>query len=294
MKSNTMNRLFATATVLSALAAPAIAQEEAAGIHIPGASAKVTLDYVSNYFFRGVEQSDADAGVVLQPGASFTIPVVDSVTATVGTWGSIHTGADSSTAGSNPRSWYEQDIYASLDATMGDFTAGVGLTYYTYPSTTANRDITELNLKVGYNDSEMLGEFAFAPYVMVAVELQNNPGTDEKTYLEIGGAFTLPTEGTSIEAWTWTVPVTLGMSLDEYYVDASGADEPFGYLKVGLLGTISMSELIGTDEWVGAWDLTAGVFVLLLNSDVPGQVDNADDTGDNFQVYAHVGLSRSW
>ena len=293
MRSSKLTRLFSTAAVVGALATPALAQEEE-GIFIPGASAEVTLDYVTQYFFRGYEQLDADQGVVLQPGASFTIDVVEDVTATVGTWGSIHT--DTPGAGANPSSWYEQDVYGSIDATMGDFSAGVGITYYTFPSSAGNVDVTELNLSVGYDDSDLLGDFAFAPYVAVALELQNNlvgAAGDENGYLEIGGEFALPTEGTAIEAWSWSVPFAFGLSIDNYYVDASGEDEFFGFFSVGLAGSIPLSELIGTDEYVGAWDLSVGITFLLLNSDV-ALVDNADDTGDNFQIYGTVGISREW
>ncbi len=295
MKSSKLTRLFSTAAVVGAFAMPAVAQE-GDGIHIPGASASVSLDYVTQYFFRGFEQADSDQGVVLQPGAEFTIPVVEDVTATVGTWGSIHTDTATTTSGSNPRSWYEQDIYAYLEAVFGDVTASLGLTYYTYPSTTTNADITELNVAFSYDDSELLGDFAFAPYVALAFELQNNSvgaAGDENAYLELGGAFTIPTEGTVIEDWSWSVPFAFGLSIDNYYVDASGEDEFFGYFQVGLEGSIALAELIGYDEWFGAWDLTTGVYFLILNSDV-ALTDNADDTSDNFQVYALVGISRDW
>lgn len=290
MRSSKLIRLFSTAAVIGAIATPALAQEDE-GLFIPGASAEVTLDYVTQYFFRGYEQLDSDQGIVLQPGASFTIDVVDDVTATVGTWGSIHT--DTPGAGSNPSSWYEQDVFASLDATMGDFTAGVGLTYYTYPSNAANVDITELNLSVGYDDSELLGDFSFNPYIAVAIELHNTAAADENAYLEIGGAFALPTEGTAIEAWSWEVPVVLGLSIDNYYADASGEDEFFGFLSVGVSGSIPLSELIGSDEYVGAWDLTVGLNLLFLNSDVV-MTDNRDDTSDNMQLVGSIGISRSW
>jgi uncharacterized protein (TIGR02001 family) len=290
-------RLFTTAAVLGMLAAPAAAQEGEEGIWLPGVSAKVTLDYTSQYFFRGYEQLDADQGLVLQPGAEFTLDVVDDVTATVGTWGSIHTDTDGPPGVvSNPSSWYEQDVYASLDATLGDFEAGVGLTYYTYPSSATNIDVTELNLTLAYDDSELLGDLAFNPYIEVAVELQNNAGTDENTYLELGGAFTLPTQDTAIADWSWTVPFKVGLSIDDYYnrpVTVGGDEEFFGYFQIGLAGSIPLSELIGTDEYLGAWDLGVGVYVLLLNNDV-ALTDNADGSSDNIQFYATVGISREW
>lgn len=309
MKSSTMTRLFSTAAVVGALATPAIAQEE--GITLPGASAEVTLDYVTNYFFRGIEQTAADDGVVIQPGASLTLPVAETdglaVSATVGTWMSFHTGAENFNQGSNPRAFYEADIYGSIDFEMGPVSAGVGITYYTYPSTTANGDITELNLSVAYDDSELLGDFAFSPYAAVAIELQNNASAREVDYLELGGAFTIPTDGTVIEAWDWSVPFAFGLSLDEYYTDSTGDEELFGFFSVGLAGSIQLSELIGTDEYFGAWSLNVGVTFYLLNADLdssgPGgapsglgtvQSDNRDDYSDNYALVGTVGISREW
>jgi uncharacterized protein (TIGR02001 family) len=284
--------LFSTAAVVGALATPALAQEEE-GIFLPGASAEITLDYVTQYFFRGYEQSNTDSGGAFQPGASFTIDVVEDVTATIGTWGAIE--FDAPAAAQNPSAWYEQDYYASLDTTMGDFSMGLGVNTYTYPAVAGSNSVVEIAATVGYDDSDMFGDFAFSPYVTVAVEVNNTNTTngDESSYIELGGEFGLPTEGTAIEAWTWSVPFAFGLSLDDYYVDASGADEFFGFASVGLVGSIPMSELIGTDEWVGAWDLSVGVTVLFLNSDV-ALTDNTDDTSDNMQFIGSIGLSREW
>lgn len=290
MKSLKLTHLFSTAAVVGTLATPALAHDEK-GVFIPGASAEVTLDYVTQYFFRGYEQSNTDTGGSFQPGASLTIDVTEDVTATIGTWGAFEFDAPTTTT--NPSAWYEQDVYASLDATIGDFAAGVGITYYTYPSNAGNVDITELNLGLSYDDSDLLGDFAFNPYVAVAIELHNTAATDENAYLELGGEFTLPTEGTAIDAWSWTVPVAVGLSIDNYYVDGSGEDEFFGFASVGLVGSIPLSELIGSNEYFGAWKLNAGVTVLFLNSDVD-LTDNKDDTSDNMQVYGTFGISRNW
>jgi hypothetical protein len=279
--------LFSTAAVVGALTVPALAQEEE-GIFIPGASAEITMDYVTTYYFRGYEQSNTDTGGSFQPGASFSIDVTEDVSATIGTWGAFE--FDPPAGSQNPSSWYEQDVYGSLDATFGDFSAGVGLTYYTYPSNAANIDITELNLSIGYDDSEVLGDFAFAPYVAVAYEIHNSTAADENAYLEIGGEFGIPTEGTAIEAWSWSVPFAIGMSLDDYYADGTGDEEFFGYASVGLAGSIPMSELIGTDEYFGAWDLSVGITLLILNDDV----QLTDNSTDDFAVYGSIGLSRSW
>lgn len=292
LKSSKITRLFSTAAVLGALAVPAVADEE--GITLPGASAEVTLDYVTNYWFRGYEQTNGDDGIVLQPGASLTVPVVDDITATIGTWNSYHTNGDSLTGGNN---WYEADIYASIDGTAGDFSWGVGLTLYTYPALVIP-SVTELGFSLGFDDSAYLGDFAFSPYVYVGLELNNSNAVTlnggEAQYLEIGGAFSLDslTEGTFAEAWTWAVPITAGFSINDYYQDVSGSDEFFGYLSVGLAGSVPMSELIGYDEWFGAWDLNVGITALFLNGDIDANL--ASNDGSTTEFIGSVGLSRGW
>ena len=83
------------------------------------------------------------------------------------------------------------------------------------------------------------------------------------------------------------------MSLDDYYVDATGGEEFFGFASVGVSGSIPMSELIGSDEYLGAWDLTVGFTVLFLNDDV-ALTDATGGSSDSMQYIASVGISRSW
>lgn len=293
MKSSTITRLFSTAAVLGALAAPAVADDE--GITLPGASAEVTVDYVTNYFFRGYEQQ-LDEGIIIQPGGSFTIPVVDDVTATVGTWASWHTEIPAGADGN----LYETDIYASLDGSIGDLAASLGYTLYTYPNAGGN-GVHELSASLGFDDSEYLGDFAFSPYAMVAVEIDNTntagvgTDTDNAVYLEVGGAFSLDslTEGTFAEVWTWELPVVFGFSIDDYYTDeSSGSNEFWGYTSVGVAGAVPLSEYLGTDEYVGAWDLGVGLAVLFINGDVDANL--TDNGGSTIQVIGTVGISRTW
>lgn len=307
MKTTTFTRLFSTAAVVGALAIPAAAQEEApaaaGGINV---SAEITVDYVTQYFFRGYEQLDSDQGAAFQPGASFTIPVEENITATIGTWASIHTDIAGRNQTSNPSALYETDIYGSIDATFGDFSVGAGLTLYDYP-VLAGASVLEFAATASWDDSDELGDFAFNPTATLAVELNNtnsNSGGKEATYLGLGGAFSLKplTDGTEIEAWSWSIPVEIGLSLDDYYNDASGAEETIGYITVGLEGSIPLSELIGTEEYVGAWDLTLGAYVHFLNADVNGGAgnggfgltDNRSNASDSIQYVGKIGISRSW
>lgn len=297
MHTTTPTRSVATAALLAALASPALADEGDANPAAAPITASATLDYVSQYMFRGYEQLDSDQGPTIQPGIEFTLPVDEGVGLTIGTWGSIHTDTDGPPgpgASSNPSSWYEQDIYGALGFSIGDFGVSTGLIYYTYPSSAVNGNVTEFVLEVSYDDSELLGDFAFSPYVLFALELQNNLLSDENAYLEIGGEFAFDMDEHYGYPLVWTVPVALGLSLDAYYTDnITGNNETFGYASVGLFATVPLSELLNYDKWMGAWDLTGGVTFYLLNNDV-ALTDNFSGHGDNYQFVATVGIAREW
>lgn len=251
-------------------------------------SLEITLDFVSQYFFRGYEQQDS--GLIFQPGATIGLPVADGVDAYFGVWESFHS-VPTMGAPTSPKSWYEQDVFAGLSIALCDI-ASLNLNYTGYFSPSDSfSDIHEFGFTVAVEDESWMGEaWSFDPYIMVAFEVQDNGGTED-TYMELGGAFgfTLCEECGA----TASVPVVLGLSLDDYYTDATGDNKFFGYASVGLIVTVPMSELLGSEAWVGAWDLTAGVTVLFLNDDA-ALTDDMSGSSDSLQVVGSIGLSRDW
>lgn len=248
----------------------------------------ITLDVVSQYFFRGIEQQDS--GLIFQPGAEIGIAVTDGVSAYIGVWESFHS-VPTPGAPTGPKSWYEQDVFAGLTIDLTEIVAlDLNYTGYFSPSDSFS-DIHEFGFTLAFEDESWMGEdWSFDPYVMVAFEVQDNGGTED-TYLELGGefGFDLDDEGDITAA----VPIVVGLSLDDYYTDATGDNEVFGYASVALLVTTSMSNLIGSEEWVGGWDITVGVTVLFLNDDV-ALTDDVSGSSDSVQVVGSIGLSREW
>ncbi|MEM1353612.1 MAG: TorF family putative porin [Planctomycetota bacterium] len=293
MKTSKLTRLFSTAAVLAAATVPAAAQEEAdTGVFgVEGLGASVSLDVVSQYIFRGYELEDE--GLIFQPGASLSLGLTDTedftVGAYVGAWQSLHstpTGA----GGDSPGSWFESDLYAGVTLEAGYFSFDLGYIGYFYPSD-AFSEIHEIVLTVGFDDSEFLGDWAFSPYIMYAQEIENDNG-DENAYLEIGGELGFDLQEEFDLPFSVALPVVAGFSIDTYYLDATGSEEFFGFLSVGAIGTISMSELVGTEDFVGAWDLYGGVTLFLLNAEAAGLKDGTDN--DSFNVVGSIGLSREW
>lgn len=301
MDRYTTCRKITTACLLAALAPAAFSQEaevetEATCPFMDSISVEATLDYVSQYFFRGYEQLDSDQGLVFQPGVSISFDLTEDVSATLGTWGSIHT--DLPSGNTNPGNWFEQDYYGSIDFSLGDFTASAGLIHYTFPAGPSG-EISEVTFGLSYDDSDLLGDLAINPYIFYALEIKdsvtNTAFDSEDTYLEIGGALSFDMAEHYDIPIVWSVPIAVGLSPSGYYPDgsATGGDNIWGFTSVGLFGEVPLSAILNYDKWMAAWDLRFGVTLYLLNADVP-MTDDTADSADNYQFVATVGISREW
>jgi len=264
----------------AALATPAFAQDAPPAVNTGSLKWEAGADIVSTYMFRGIEQEDS--GLIFQPFVQVTAPIEiagTSVDFTLGIWNSIHSVGTGAVAG-GPSNWYESDLYASLSYVINDqFTAAVKFTGYYSPSN-AFADVEELAFELNYDDTEVFGDWAFAPYVLVAFETRDQGGTHD-IYLEIGGAFGAPfieSEKLPVEL---TFPFVLGLSLNDYYTDATGDNEIFGFLKIGVLAEMPL-DFIPSDY--GTWTAQAGLDLYFVNDDA-GLLDD----GDDFEIVAKVG-----
>ncbi|MBA3274096.1 MAG: hypothetical protein H0T11_09525 [Chthoniobacterales bacterium] len=301
-----MNNLLRGLIVSTALAAPsyAWAQEPAAPskpIAVPEVTAVLEeddgpnegalsfaggLDWTTAYFFRGYNQEDS--GLILQPYATMYAAIVDEedfgVTAYVGIWNSFH--SKKTGAGSSPNSWYESDLFGGVDVGVGPFTIGGIYTYYTYPND-AFETIQEIGGKITFDDSTLWGEDApitFNPYVAAYVETSDGNGTED-TYGEVGIApgFDIGDTGATL-----TVPVALGLSIDDYYVDpGDGDNEVLGYVSVGATASVPLP--LPADY--GSWSFIAGIQYIHLFAD---GLEAVNDGGEDYELLGKVGVSFSY
>lgn len=240
-------------------------------------------DVVSTYMFRGFEQEDS--GLIVQPWVEIGAPLGDSgVDLTIGTWQSIHSEGTGN-AGVGATRWYESDLYAGLGYSINDqFAVSATFTGY-YSPNDAFADIEEIAFGVEYDDSEALGDYAFAPYALLAVETRDAGGTED-IYLELGGAFSaffIESEDLPVEL---SFPIALGLSIDDYYTDGGGDNEFFGFFKVGVAASMPL-DFIPADY--GVWSASAGLDLYFVNDDA-GLLDD----GDDFEIAALVGVSMEY
>ncbi|MGB7158321.1 MAG: hypothetical protein WBD40_09670 [Tepidisphaeraceae bacterium] len=262
--------------------------EEPAGPNAGSLALTGGLDFTTAYFFRGYLQEDQ--GLIAQPYLNLYFDISDSeanpITGYVGMWNSFHeekTGADDGSFGA----WYESDLYAGVDAGLGGgFTLGAIYTIYTYPNG-AFDSIEEIGFKLSYDDTDKWGlPFALRPYAAVYFETKDNNGSED-TYLEIGIAptvYTFNEEGDAPIAIA--VPVTVGMSLDDYYFDDSGDDEFLGYFSVGVAASMPLP----IPSSYGAWSLNGSVTWLQLLADGLETANNDDST----EIIGKLGVSFAY
>jgi hypothetical protein len=157
---------------------------------------------------------------------------------------------------------YETDYYPSLSVSWaGGVTTALTFYDYTSPNDTF-RDVEEVAVDLSYDDSELLGDFAVSPTATFAFETHNTSfGSGKGAVLELGiepGHEFAVTDKTSIGI---TVPVKLGLSLDDYYDDGVTSDA-FGYALIGLHASVPIGCIPAR---YGTWSVTNGFDVYFLN-----------------------------
>ncbi len=264
------------------------AEAEEPGVNSGKLSFTGGADVATAYFFRGYNQEDQ--GLIVQPYLNVYFKLSEDednpVTGYIGTWNSFHeekTGADDDSFGA----WYESDLVAGVDVGLGGgFTLGAIYTLYAYPNG-AFDSIEELGFKLSYDDTDKWGlPFALKPYAGIYFETDDNNGSED-TYLEIGVAPTVYTFNEESDApIAISVPVAIGLGIDDYYFDDDGDDELLGYGSIG----VAASMLLPIPSGYGAWSLNASVTWLQLFADGLETVNHDDDN----EIIGKVGVSFAY
>jgi hypothetical protein len=256
-------------------------------------SLTVGVDWTTDYYFRGIVQETEDA--IIQPYGELSFKLLENLgpltalTLTGGVWNSLHWGpTGESGMRADPEVWYELDFYGKLLATLfEDFTTGVIYTAYTSPNDSFET-YQEVAFSLAYNDSKLLGPFALNPNLLIAFETkgQADAGRHRGVYLQAGIApsYTLWDKGTY--PVTLALPVTLGLSLSEYYEFGRFKDKTFGYLSVG--GTVSVPLAFIPADF-GKWQVKGGVQWLHLGDNL-----KAVNSGDRNEVIGTVGIAFTY
>jgi hypothetical protein len=218
----------------------------------------------------------------LQPYAELTFKLIENagpltgMGLTFGTWNSLHwgpTGIDG--PNDSPKLWYETDFYTKLSLTVfEDLTASAIYTAYMSPNGFFDT-VQEIAFGLSWNDAKVLGPFALNPSVLLAFELdgQADAGASRGTYLQIGVAPGMTLFDKAAYPLTLSFPLTVGLSLDDYYEFRTGDDDTFGYLSAGVAASVPLGFIPAS---FGAWQFKASVLALVLGDNLR-DVNRRDD-----------------
>jgi hypothetical protein len=239
------------------------------------------VDFPSVYYFRGLRQEE-DPKITMQPygDVGITLATADaglkSVTVNFGVWNSLHTGSSGGSKVPGKPMHYEEDFYSTL--TLGFSAAAVSAKYIAY--TSPNLSYTT----VKEVDFQVTGTQKYAPYVLLAAEM-TTPGADggpnKGTYMELGAG-----PNWAVGKSTFTIPVSVGLSLKDYY-EATDGDHKFGFFDVGGLITVPFS---GVPAKYGSWNFHARADYLRLG-DTPVTFAGTGGKKNQGVVSAGIGLS---
>jgi hypothetical protein len=224
------------------------------------------VNVVSQYVSRGVIFENQSS--IIEPYADLYFKLYESdgffnkIVLNLGTWGSFHSrhtdqGLVEGTTHSSTAAWYEEDFTAGVSFTFAkNFTFTPS--YYSFLSPNGGFDTFQgLNLKLAYDDTDLLGKFALHPYVQVLFELENKAGSgaDEGVYYEIGVAPSVP-----VGPVTLTFPLTVGLGSNDFYgqLDTRTGvvhDEAFGFFSAGVNVAYTLKFI---PECYGTWTANAG------------------------------------
>lgn len=246
-------------------------------------------DVTSAYFFRGIRQEDS--ALILQPYADAAFDIVRSENATIslkfGTWHSFHAEATGATTNDSfIKYWYEADLYAGLGLALGKWSFDARYIFYTSPSD-AFGTVEEFDFTVAYDDSELLGPWSLKPAATLAVETGSNAadGGRRGTFLQLGISPGFAFDAGPVKNIAVTFPVSVGLSLSNYYEGTGGENDVFGFASVGAKASLPLN----TDKSWGLWTLSAGVQALFL-----GDAASTFNYGDEAEIIGTVGISVSF
>jgi hypothetical protein len=247
------------------------------------------VDVVTEYWFRGIGQENE--GLILQPylGVSFEILETEDLTLTgsISTWNSIHEAASGDT-------WYESDSAIGVTAEMGAVSVGVSYVNLYNP---AGGDIfaEEIDITLDVDVTAFDLPACLSPSIVLAFETNggSDAGTNKGTYLQIGlNPTTEDILGSGNMPVTLAIPMTVGLSLDDYYEDGMGNDDTFGFFDIGAVLSTPLDGLIPADY--GSWTASVGVHYIFLG-DSAENISGAFGTGnDSGSVYGTFGIAMDF
>jgi hypothetical protein len=159
------------------------------------------------------------------PGQSFSL--------FAGSWNSIQSEKTLSEGG-GPDNWYESDFYAGLKANFfGNTEAKAFYIAYSYPNGAFNT-VQEIDMQFQPQRRRVAREVGAQPLRAVRRRVRQTAlGTDKGAYAEIGSVRASRSSRATPIPVSLALPMKVGLSISDYYEDANGDDDTFGFFQGG-------------------------------------------------------------
>ncbi len=221
-------------------------------------SADAGVTFTTDYISRGIQLENQ--GLIAQPYGNIYFTAFEGsgtmskLTLFGGVWSSLHSEHTGASPTSFVESWFEFDWDVGFAIDIGKFNLNVMYIEFLSPND-AFGTARNLQLKLSYNDSD--SKFPISPYAIVFFELDGKAGTgrDEGIYVELGIAPGIPL-GSGANAAKLTFPIYVGLGFSDFYGNADGDDETFGYAAAGVVYSTPIPFL--SDAGYGAWTFSVG------------------------------------
>ena len=215
----------------------------------------INLD-VSDHYLTPRGLNVEDQGVIFQPLVLLFFDIynsdtfINNVSLTEGVWNSVHTRR--SGAPGQMSHWNEIDPISGVSVKFAkDFTLSV--TYILFNSQNGSfKTSHNLETKLAYNDSKLLGKFALHPYVTYWRELHNKDTfatTPESYYFEVGidPSYTFKNFPLTLDA-----PTYVNLPAHDFY----GKSSVIGLFKTEFRATLPLTCV---SKAYGNWSIYGGV-----------------------------------
>jgi len=289
VKSNNLKLTLCAGLALAGLTgsvfagAPVVAKETTTLVEETTQSAitgDLGVNFTSQYINRGVVRENQ--GVIAQPYVDLYFNLyegegfINKVSLDLGAWSSLHSAKTHAHPHSTTNAWYEFDYSVGLGITFArDFTFTPSYVELNSPND-AFKASRNVNLRLDYDDSELLGAFALRPHVSYLRELQGSLGNGTSkgngNYYEVGVA-----PGAAFGPVAVTVPLNAGFGSHNFYGDNQG----FGYFSGGVNASVALSFIPAA---YGAWTFNTGATYYYLHGTL-SQANSIQRSGNNTFVF---------
>jgi hypothetical protein len=253
-------------------------------------SLAIGADWVSDYYYRGILFQPGDN---VQPYGEVRFRLLEdlgpltSLVLAAGTWHDFRSGGDPH---SDPKWWFEANVYARVAATWWNvLSTSAQFIYYDSPNDSF-RTSSDITVTAALDDSRWLGAFALNPSIAFAFQTHGHfVGTADSDgiYMSLGLAPGYTFFKNSTVPLNVSLPMTFGFSVRDYYTTASGRNDTWGYFQGGPQFTAALKFI---PRAFGDWTARAGVQFLQFGRNLK----EINGRNDSFTTIGTVGFAMTY